>query len=300
MHRDPSTVSTSVPEFGHDHAAICHWLVGYEFPWELNRALELAVLKTFCVPRIAQLLRQTGEFVQRPQKRYDDTGLIIGNIMKWGYDSPQGRAAIATLNRIHQRFAIPNEDFLYVLSVLIYEPVRWNERFGWRPFTTAEKQALFEFWHAVGLRMAIADIPTTYEAFQQFSQAYEDRYFCYSPHNQAIGNAVVQLMQSWLPAIVSPIVPTIVHALVDPPTRQALGWPQPAVGTTWAIRQLFQVRRWGLRWFPRRRRSHFFVDTSNASYPQGYHLDTLGPEDVSPPPSRCPFLRMQSFFKSGS
>ncbi|HEY9888323.1 MAG TPA: hypothetical protein V6D02_07975, partial [Candidatus Obscuribacterales bacterium] len=58
-----------------DSVAICHRLAGYDFPWELNRALELAVLRTFCVPRISHLLRQTGEFIQRPQKRYDDTSL---------------------------------------------------------------------------------------------------------------------------------------------------------------------------------------------------------------------------------
>ncbi|MEL6382224.1 MAG: oxygenase MpaB family protein [Cyanobacteria bacterium J06626_18] len=266
----------------------------------MNRALELAVLRTFCVPRISSLLKQTGEFVHRSQKRYDDTGLILGNIMKWGYDSPQGQAAIATMNRIHRRHSIYNEDFLYVLSVLIYEPVRWNTRYGWRPFTGLEKQALFEFWHAVGQRMGISDIPPSYEAFEQFNQAYESQYFCYSPDNQMIGNAVVALMQSWLPKTAAPMVPTVVRALVDDRLRKALGWSQPPASVCWTLKHLLQWSRRGARWLPQRRHANFLVDTPNTTYPTGYDLATLGPQEAPPQSgaSRCPFMRMQSFFKA--
>lgn len=44
-------------------------LVGLLFPWDMNRALELTLLKTFCLPSISGLLHQTGEFEQRPRKR---------------------------------------------------------------------------------------------------------------------------------------------------------------------------------------------------------------------------------------
>ena len=37
------------------------------------------------------------------------------------------------MNRIHGRFEISNEDFVYVLSSFVFEPIRWNARFGWRP-----------------------------------------------------------------------------------------------------------------------------------------------------------------------
>lgn len=283
-----------------DHVAICHRLVGYDFPWEMNRALELAVLRTFCIPRISGLLKKTGEFVHRPQKRYDDTGLILGNIMKWGYDSPQGRAAITTMNRIHRRYTIHNEDFLYVLSVLIYEPVRWNARYGWRAFTGIEKHALFEFWRVVGKRMGIVDIPSSYEAFEHFNQTYEAQHFQYSPDNQAVGDAVVNLMQSWLPTTAAPMIPVIIRALVDDRLREALGWPAPSPSIRWAVRNTLQISRRGVQLLPRRHRSNFLVDTPNATYPEGYNLATLGPEEATrqPAASRCPFMRMQSFFKA--
>jgi hypothetical protein len=173
MTASPPTVPSAAVPTEIDAASICRQLAGYDFPWELHRSLEMAVLKTFCVPRIASLLRQTGEFEQRPQKRYDDTSLLMGNLLKWGYDSPQGRAAIAQMNRIHRRFKIPNEDYLYVLSTLIYEPIRWNQHFGWRRFSALEKQALFEFWRAVGQQMGLHHIPATFPDFLAFNVAYE-------------------------------------------------------------------------------------------------------------------------------
>lgn len=282
--------------------AICRRMIGYDFSWEINRALELAVLRTFCVPRISRLLHATGEFVHRPQKRYDDTSLILGNIMKWGYDSPQGRAAIAQMNRIHNRYAIDNQDFLYVLSVLIYEPVRWNRRFGWRPFKLTEKYALFEFWRVVGQRMGIMDIPETYEAFEQFNQAYEAQYFAYHPSNQVIGNAVVTLMQSWFPAILTPLIPWVVRTVIDKPMRRALGWSQPPQMLTQVVCWGLRKSRQGLRWFPRRRQSAFKIDEPNQTYPVGYDIRQLGPAHVASkrPASRCPFAQMQSLLGSRS
>ncbi len=92
----------------------------------------MALYCTFAVPSISGLLVRTGEFEWRPQKRYDDTGIILGEILASGYDSERGRAALRTLNRIHSSFAISNADYLYVLSSFVFEPMRWLDRFGWR------------------------------------------------------------------------------------------------------------------------------------------------------------------------
>jgi hypothetical protein len=95
-------------------------MTGYEFPWDTTRSLEIALMRTFCVPSISALLDKTGEFKHRPQRRYDDTGLLTTEIMKWGYDSERGIEAIGRMNAIHGRFKISNEDFLYVLSTFIH------------------------------------------------------------------------------------------------------------------------------------------------------------------------------------
>lgn len=96
----------------------------YEFPFDTTRALEFALFRTYCVPSISGLLDKTGEFQRRPQKRYDDTDLIVSELMEWGYDSERGRRALRRMNQLHGRFAIANEDFLYVLSTFVFEPIR--------------------------------------------------------------------------------------------------------------------------------------------------------------------------------
>ena len=37
-----------------------------------------------------------------------------------------------------------------MLSAMVLEPIRWNERFGWRRWIEAERLALFHFWSEVG------------------------------------------------------------------------------------------------------------------------------------------------------
>jgi hypothetical protein len=66
------------------------------------------------VPSISRLLDCAGELRHRPQRRYDDTELIVSELMEWGYDSDRGRSALRRMNQIHSRFAIRNEDFLYL------------------------------------------------------------------------------------------------------------------------------------------------------------------------------------------
>src|SRR5205085_10302803 len=99
-----------------DHQRIVFLNTCYEFPFDTTRALEFALFRTFCVPSISTLLDQTGELVYRAQKRYDDTDLIVSELMEWGYDSERGKAALRRMNQLHSRFAIGNDDFLYVLS----------------------------------------------------------------------------------------------------------------------------------------------------------------------------------------
>jgi hypothetical protein len=142
-----------------DHQRIVFLSSRYDFPFDTTRALEFALFRTFCVPSIAALLDRTGEFQKRPQKRYDDTDVIVSELMEWGYDSDRGRRALRRLNQQHGRFTIANEDFLYVLSTFIYEPIRWNERFGWRLMCETERLAYFNFWREVGRRMNIKELP---------------------------------------------------------------------------------------------------------------------------------------------
>src|SRR5262245_836349 len=87
-----------------DHWEIYRISAGYEFPWDYQRSLELALFRTYCVPSISRLLSLTGEFRDRPQKRYDDTVLLMAELAAHGYDSERGKEALRVINRAHGRF----------------------------------------------------------------------------------------------------------------------------------------------------------------------------------------------------
>ena len=144
-------IATLDPE--RDHQEICYLDACYEFPWDTTRALEFALFRVFGVAKGTPLLVHTGEFEKRTQKRYDDTVLLLSEILEHGYDSERGRAALRRMNQQHGHYTIPNDEFLYTLSTFIFEPIRWVAKFGWRRQLDAEKQAAFFFWREVGRRM---------------------------------------------------------------------------------------------------------------------------------------------------
>jgi hypothetical protein len=66
-----------------DCETIYRLLAEYEFPWDITKALEFALFRTYAVPSIGRLLDRTGEFVKCPQKRYDDTTLLLYEVFHW-------------------------------------------------------------------------------------------------------------------------------------------------------------------------------------------------------------------------
>ena len=39
------------------------------------------------------------------------------------------------MNQMHGAYAISNDDMRYVLSTFVVIPMRWLDRFGWRPMS---------------------------------------------------------------------------------------------------------------------------------------------------------------------
>ena len=125
-----------------DHQRIVHLSFGYEFAWDSIRALEIALYRTYCVPSISGLLHRTREFYEHTQRRYDDTSIIVSELCEWGYESGRGKEALERMNWAHGHYQIANDDFLYVLSTFIYEPVRWIDAVGWRRTSRHETRLL--------------------------------------------------------------------------------------------------------------------------------------------------------------
>src|SRR5207247_3298200 len=210
-----------------DHRRIVHLDTCFEFPWDTTRSLELALFRTFASPSIAARLDFAGEFGRAAQKRYDDTDLILSTIVEAGYDSEEGKRAIRQMNQIHGRFEISNEDFLYVLSSFVYEPIRWNARFGWRPLIEAEKLATFEFWREVGRRMAIKEIPSSYDELERYNEEYERREFRRTEAAQRVGSATRDMFLAWFPGLPKRFGAQAIYALLGERLRGAVGSPRP-------------------------------------------------------------------------
>lgn len=252
-----------------DHQQIVRRLVCYEFPFDFTRSLEFALYRTFCVPGISGLLDRTGEFGRRPQKRYDDTDLLVSEILEHGYDSERGSAAIGRINAIHGRFRISNDDFLYVLSSFIYEPIRWIARFGWRPLNERECVALFYFWREVGRRMHIDSIPRDYHEFARFNVEYERRHVRYTEANQRVGIALREMFAGWSPW-------RAIHAMLDDALIDAFGFPRPSMFMRRSVAAALRLRGRLAGWLPRRQ-PRLRTEMPHRSYPMGYDIARLGP-----------------------
>lgn len=252
-------------------------LTCYDFPWDVEKALELALFRSFAVPRIAQLLAKTGEFTERTQKRYDDTELILYEILEHGFESPRARQAIQRMNAMHRRFAIAQEDYLYVLSTFVCEPVRWLKQFAWRALSEAEVEAFAVYYAELGKYMGINAIPENFAAFDAYNRAYEQAQFAFSPDNVTVANATRDLflgfyLPKWLWFLGKPVI----YSLLDPPLLKSFGYPQAPEWLQVIVRKALQLRAIWLKFWPKRRKPVLGTQRKRKTYPKGYRLEDLG------------------------
>jgi dephospho-CoA kinase len=263
--------------------AVCRRLAGELFPWDLTRALELALLKTFCLPSISGLLTRTGEFEQRPRKRYDDTGLMVAELLRWGPHSVEGEAVIARMNRIHGTYAISNDDFLYVLSTFVAEPIRWLQRYGWRPLSAHEQTCLHRFWRQVGERMGISAIPADLEQLLAFNRQMEREAFRPAASNRRVADATLAMLLADWPAPLRPLLRRVLLALVSDEVCGSLGW---STSPDWLQRRVLEAlrlrSRLARRWPHRSSATRFYSERPTPSYGESFRLEQLGPPALLP------------------
>ena len=248
----------------------------YEFPFDTTRSLEFALFRTFGSPSVSALLDSTGEFAARAQRRYDDTDLILSTIAESGYESRDGRRAIRRMNHLHGRFEIANEDFLYVLSTFVYEPIRWNARFGWRPLVEQEKLAAFHFWREIGRRMAIKNIPESYEELERYNVEYERANFRYADSNARVARASRDMFLAWFPGVPTRLGAHAMAALMDDRLREAIGFSRPPRAMISSVEGALHVRARVVRALPPRRKPKLRTRMRHRSYENGWRLEALG------------------------
>lgn len=260
----------------------------YEFPWDFTRALELALYRTYAVPAIGGLLAETAELTDRAQKRYDDTSLLLDAIVEHGFGSDQGRTAIRRINQMHGSYDIGNDDMRYVLCTFVVMPRRWIDAYAWRRMSRHEIVASAVHYRTLGRHMGIQGIPATYEEFEACLDAYEEEHFAWDEGARRVSDATLDLMASWYPRPLAPLLRASTLALLDESLLRAFRYPSPGPATRAWVRRAVRMRGRAVRLLPPRRAPHFARQNWEIKgYPNGYRLDELGTRPV-PGVRGCP------------
>ncbi|MEU5564942.1 oxygenase MpaB family protein [Micromonospora musae] len=263
----------------HDHLAIYQSMLRYEFPSDLKLGLNLAFNRSFSLPSIAAVHAVTGELTERTQKRIDDTGILMYEMVLNGFDEQRGRDALRRVNQIHRRYDIGNDDYLYVLGCLVVIPTRWLQRYGWRRPCCHELRATHRFYRELGRRMGITDIPDSYEAFETWFDAHDAAHLRPNQHAAAVERATRMLMLARIPRALAPLGDAMVAALYDERLREATQVARPAWPVRAGLHLVLRGRARLQRWFGRPRTTALFTDgIRTRSYPDGYEISRLGPQ----------------------
>lgn len=245
----------------------------------------MALYRTFAIPRIAELLHHTGEIERNPLKRSMDTGLIMYELIDAGVESDRGREVIRSLNRMHRRWPIEDEDYVYVLTTFIVVPARWTAAHGLRPYTQEEETAATVFYREVGRRMGIRELPASYEDASQFLDSYEATRFGWSSAGAALMASTDHALRVLLPGPLQSASSTLVGVMMEDRMCDALGLHRPSPLARWAFGRAMELRRAKAR-FRRKSPSEpiFKPGISGSSvYPSGYQIKDLGVPSTEPP-----------------
>jgi hypothetical protein len=271
-----------------DFVQIARLLGFYEFPWDTEQALSLALFRTYAVPSIGGLLDRTGEFTRATQKRYDDTALLLDAMLRDGMEDGEGREALRRMNRMHGAYPISNDDFRYVLATFVVSPVRWNARYGWRRLTPAEVRAGVAYYRRLGALMGIRDLPQSYPEFERLHDDYERDHFGFDPGGRRVADATLDLMASWYPRPLRPLLRRASIALLEDHLVAAFGFPPVRRWERALVTGAVRLRGRLVRMLPPRERPRHATDSPNIrSYPRGFDVRTLGtfPEREQPGPA---------------
>ncbi len=266
-----------------DHEQIMRILGTHEFPWDVQQALSFALFRTYAVPTIGRLLADTDEFTERTQKRHDDTVLVLEAVLVDGMESSDGRAAVRRMNQMHGRYDISNDDMRYVLATFVVMPVRWIDRYGWRPLREVEVTAITRYYQRLGRLMGIKDVPEDYPAFERLLDEYEARNFAYDPGARAVADSTLELFTTFYARPVRPLMDVFARAIMDDHLLRAFGYSKPPARFRDLAHRSLAARGRVVALMPPRRKPFLAADSHRVrSYPGGFmveHLGTFATED---------------------
>ncbi|KAI0859656.1 hypothetical protein F4860DRAFT_244143 [Xylaria cubensis] len=243
---------------------IIKYLSSYEFPEFHLLSLQFGLFKTYGVESISRLLLATRNLTDpvKSLKRYEDTGLLIGELIN-PPNSERVINALARINFLHSKYrqegTISNEDLLYTLSVFVLEPPRFMRLYEWRGMNDMEYCAYGVFWKAIGDAMGIEykgllahetwrDGIEWADDVAAWAKSYEADKMRPSPiaHKPAV--ALMPMITYWLPWFAKPFADQIICVLMGDRMREAFMLPEPGIVAAATVYPLLLLRRSYLRY----------------------------------------------------
>lgn len=97
-------------------------------------------------------------------------------------------------------------------------------------------------YRTVGQHMGIKDIPETYEEFEACLDSYEEAHFGWDVGARRASDATLELMASWYPRPLAPLLRTSTLALLDEPLLRAFRYELPGAVTRALVRRAVRAR----------------------------------------------------------
>ena len=235
-------------------------------------------LMTFAVPRMSRILSASKQFEDHAAKRVVDTSLLVQAVLDHGLEPGEGRDAARRVNAMHRRYDIHPDDFVAVGCDNPTSSLEIAERFGWRPVTDAEREALRLHYSAVARAFGShRPLPPTLPERRAFLDDYLDEHTAFEPRNRALADAFLAFLPKLFPRPLRPLVTPILLPQVDPRVLRACGLPEPSVtGKRISTAMMRALGRTGPAPDVKPGERNVIEKMAEAIYPNGWTVHMLG------------------------
>lgn len=268
--------------------------ISYDFRVEQKLFALLFELAAVMIPYSSVMLASTGELTLRGYKRINDTVMFFSNMMEWGLDSRRGRDAIARVNQIHGRYSLPHQLFRFILSGVMFIPLDWNERLGWRRFTEVERRGWFHNFVEMGRAMNVDGIGDDFDQMRAWWQETVER----AGETSAVGRklfhqVIIQTLATYPAELRRPILAAVFCGMADE-YRQVLDIPPPPPPALARVRETLRLVGAASNQLPRAPWIR-----SLQTHPLYRRVDEIGVGDRSPHLPRIPGAADNAGFPTG-
>lgn len=230
---------------------------------------------TYAAPHISRTLSATGELERRIAKRIVDTTLLASAVMEHGFDEGKGLAAAHRVRTMHSRYAIRKQDFIATGCEEVLGSLEIAERYGWRPVTTKEAEALRLFYSEQARAFGSPEpLPGSIAEVKVYFSHYLDTQLRFEPQNERLAKVLIDWIGGLAPPALAPLFRAMFVADLDPRIARACGLKVASAPTRWAAQAA--LRHMGRKDPVPDGLPNGFEDLVSSVYPNGWEIERLG------------------------